>query len=372
MSLPVLMMARELGWGGIERDVSKFARHLPNYGIQPHVACFNPGGARWKEIEAAGIPLVHLPVTSFKSPSVLANVAGVFRDYVRAHRIAVVHAFDVPTDLFGVPLARLFGIGATLSSQLCYRELSSASSRTLLRVVDRVATGLFVNCQAISDHLAKDWNVSRERIHVCYNGVETHEFNPSERVRPPALADASVVIGTVAVLRTEKNLPSLIEAFSKVLVAAPRAKLLMVGSGPMKSELEKQARDLGIAHACVFEEATPAPARWMRAIDVFALPSRSEAFSNALLEAMACGCCPVGSRVGGTPELISDGERGFLCEPGNTADLAEKLTVLATDDARRKRMGEAAAQFVRENLTIEIAASRLANIYTKLLNGSAR
>ena len=366
MSLPVLMMSRELGWGGIERDVSKFARHLPQYGIEPHVACFNPGGARWKEIESAGIPLLPLPVTSFKSRSAIKG-AELFRDYVRAHGIRVVHAFDVPTDVFGVPLARLLGIPATLSSQLCYRELSPPSMRALLAIVDRLATGLFVNCQAISDHLANDWKVPRKRIHVCYNGVETQEFNPHERVRPASLAGASVVIGTVAVLRTEKNLPSLIEAFAKVLKAAPAAKLLLVGSGPMKDDLQKQARDLGIAHACVFEEATPAPAQWMKAIDVFALPSVSEAFSNALLEAMACGCCPVGSRVGGTPEMISDGERGFLCEPGNTADLAEKLTILATDPARRQKMGEAAATFVREHLTIEIAASRLADIYRRLL-----
>src|SRR3954466_16122015 len=199
MTIPVLLMVRELGWGGIERDVSKFARHLRNYGVEPHVACFNPGGARWQEIEAAGIPLLPLPVKSFKSRSALDG-ARTFRRYVAEHNIAVVHAFDIPTDIFAVPLARLMGVPVTISSQLCYRELSPVPMRMLMAVMDRIATGVFVNCNAIREHLANDWRVSRPRIHVVHNGVETNEFNAEERRRPPMLQDASVIIGTVAVL----------------------------------------------------------------------------------------------------------------------------------------------------------------------------
>src|SRR4051794_19795240 len=265
MSIPVLMMVRELGWGGIERDVSKFARHLRNYGVEPHVACFNPGGARWREIEAAGITLLPLPIRSFKSKAALEG-ARTFQRYVRQHNIAVVHAFDVPTDVFAVPLARLIGVPVTISSQLCYRELSPIPMRMLMAVMDRIATGVFVNCNAIREHLADDWKVSRRRIHVVYNGVETEEFNSDRRTRPAVLQDASVVIGTVAVLREEKNLPSVLNAFAKVLTVEPRARLLIVGSGPMKADLQRQAEDLGITRACVFQEATPAPADWMRAI----------------------------------------------------------------------------------------------------------
>src|SRR3954447_2244251 len=156
MSIPVLMMVRELGWGGIERDVSKFARYLRKYDVQPHVACFNPGGARWREIEAAGIPLLPLPVRSFRSKSAIEG-ARTFKRYVAENKIAVVHAFDVPTDVFSVPLARLMRVPVTISSQLCYRELSPLPMRMLMAVVDRIATGIFVNCNAIREHLANDW-----------------------------------------------------------------------------------------------------------------------------------------------------------------------------------------------------------------------
>jgi len=365
--IPLLILSRALDVGGIERDVSKFARNLGAHGFAPHVACFSQGGSRWQEIEAAGIPIFSLAVNSFRNRSTVEG-AKMLRAYIREHRIQVVHAFDIPTDVFGVPLARMAGVPVTLSSQLCYRELSPPHMRMLMACIDRVATGVFVNCEAIARHLSEDWALSRRRIHVCHNGVETSEFHPNGRCRPPALADASVVIGAVAVLREEKNLGLFMDAFARVLRIDNRARFLLVGSGPLKAPLQAQARDLGIADACVFEEASPKPAGWMRAIDIFVLPSRSEAFSNALLEAMACGCCPVGSRVGGTPELIQHGERGLLVDPGNVDQLAQALCDLTVDAPRRQAFAEASVRFVQQNLTIEIASARLAGIYRTLLN----
>jgi L-malate glycosyltransferase len=365
--LPVLLMARELNFGGIERDVSKFARHLGNYGIAPHVACFNPGGIRWREIEAAGIPVLHVPVTSFKSRSALTG-ARLVRDYIRKHNINVIHSFDDGSNIFNAVVGRMIGVPVVLASQLGARKLSSLKNRVMTGIfVDRLATHAFVNCEALADELVKEWHVSRKGIHVCYNGFETDQFNPENRTRPQRLQDASVVIGTVALLRPEKNLGVLIDAFAKVHLQDPQARLLIVGSGPLKEELERRVRELQIAEACIFEEATTTPALWMRAIDVFVLPSRSEAFSNALLEAMACGCCPVGSRVGGMPELIRHGKHGFLFDPYNVDDLAEQLCRLTLNPALRNEMAAEAVRFAFENLTIEVASQRLASLYRELL-----
>src|SRR5207302_4040152 len=160
-SMPVLMVARELGGvGGIERDVSKFARHLKSHGIAPHVGCFNPGGLRWREIEAAGIPVVEIPVTSFKSLSVVRGFLEL-RRYVREHKIGIVHAFDIPADVFSLPAARLVGVPVTISSQLCYRELSPPLMRILLGAIDHLSTAIFVNCEAIADYLVDKWHVPR-------------------------------------------------------------------------------------------------------------------------------------------------------------------------------------------------------------------
>ena len=225
-----------------------------------------------------------------------------------------------------------------------------------------------VNCEAMRRHLIDDEHVPDTQIELCYNGVVTTEFFPAETARADAISKASLVIGTVCVFRPEKALTLLQEAFLLVRNLDPDMKLFFVGSGPLLGKLRENAARLGIAEATVFIPATRNVASWMRSMDIFVLPSYSEAFSNSLLEAMACGCSVVGSRVGGTPELIgSNDERGFLFQSGDVADLASKLSKLITNRDLRRNLATEAAKFVRENLTIEIAAERMAAIYEELL-----
>src|SRR6185369_5785333 len=149
-----------------------------------------------------------------------------------------------------------------------------------LRLTDRLVSGVVVNCEAMRRHLLEDEGVSAGRIQLCYNGIDTTRFFPSPVPRPPILADASAVIGCACVLRPEKGLPTLIDAFHLVRPHFPRTKLVLVGSGPMRSALEEQARSLGLSESVVFVPAQADVAVWMRSMDIFVLPSLSEALSN--------------------------------------------------------------------------------------------
>jgi glycosyltransferase involved in cell wall biosynthesis len=169
------------------------------------------------------------------------------------------------------------------------------------------------------------------------------------------------------VLRPEKALDLLQEAFARIRHLKPGMKLLLVGSGPELSRLQHNCLRLGIQDDCVILPATSQVPQFLRALDIFVLCSRSEAFSNTLLEAMACGCCAVGSRIGGTPELIGNDERGLLFRPGDAGDLAEKLVTLIGNESLRRKFGNRAAEFARTKLSIEIAAGRMAEIYEMML-----
>jgi glycosyltransferase involved in cell wall biosynthesis len=105
----------------------------------------------------------------------------------------------------------------------------------------------------------------------------------------------------------------------------------------------------------------------MRLIDIFVLPSLSEAFSNALLEAMASGCAVVGSNVGGTPELIHDGQTGLLFRLGDSQDLAAKLRRLIEEDNLRQQLRVAAVTLARNNFPLHRTIQRNAELYESLL-----
>jgi glycosyltransferase involved in cell wall biosynthesis len=363
---PILMMVRELNLGGCERDLTKIACRLDRSRFQPHVGCFHPVGLRAQELQAAGIPIVRFPVRSFKSFSAVEGAWQMGR-YIEQHRIRLVHAFDVPTDVFGIAVARLYRVPVAISSQLSYRDLAPVFSRYMLRVIDGLIDRVVVNCKAMEKHLVEDERVPPDRIYLCYNGVDTEVFRPAALPRPAPLADASLVIGTVCALRPEKDLLTLVEGFARVRGLRPGIKLAIIGDGPVRKELEARCRRMSLDRDVHFEPATQQVPRWLQSMDIFVLPSRSEAFSNALLEAMACGCAAVGSRVGGTPELISHGVTGLLFESGDVDGLATQLSLLIQDESLRRGLGVEAARFSHENLSIDRAVRRTEELYSMLL-----
>jgi glycosyltransferase involved in cell wall biosynthesis len=363
--IPILLTVRELHHGGIERDVTKIAIHLNRSRFEPHVASYHAEGMRFEELSRVGVPLLHLPVSSFKSPTTL-TAAMRMRRYIRKHEIRLVHSWD-PSAVFAVPLARTLRVPVVLSSMLGNRDLLDQRTRRQIRWTDRMVDTVVVNCEAMRRHLIDDEHFPNERIQLCYNGVDTGQFFPAPAPKPAPVADASFLIGSVCVLRPEKALHLLQEAFACIRHLRPGMKLLLVGSGPELPRLQINCRRLGIQDDCVILPATSQVPQFLRAFDIFVLSSHSEAFSNTLLEAMACGCCAVGSRVGGTPELIGNDERGLLFRSGDAGDLAEKLATLVRNEQMRRELGFHAEEFAKTRLNIEIAARRMADIYELML-----
>ncbi len=365
--IPVLLMVRELGIGGAERDLAKLAKAIDRSQFSPHVGCFVAEGLRSDELRAAGVPILHIPVRSFQSWSVVAG-AKVLRRYLREQQIKIVHAFDVPTILFGVTVSHFSHVPVVISSHLGARELYSKRDHRLLRFVDRFADAHVANSKFIQQYLVDREHIPANRTHLCYNGVETAIFHPAPEAKPLAVAGASLVIGTLCALRPEKRVDLLLKAFAQIQHLAPGMKLLIVGSGPMLPQLETLRLELGLGKDCIFVPAQTDVAPWMRSLDIYVMCSESESFPNALLEAMACGCSVVGSRVGGIPELINDGVTGLLFESKNVDSLAAALSKLILDPALRRRFSEQAAAFARDNLSIEVNARRNESLYRSLLN----
>jgi glycosyltransferase involved in cell wall biosynthesis len=360
---PVLLAARELGLGGSERQLAETALALDRGCFQPHVACFVAGGFRARELADAGVPVLDLGVHSLISPAAMAGAARL-GSYVAAHSIQLVHAFDVPADVFVAPAARLHRVPAVLSSQRAHRDLISAGQRHLLRLTDRIVDAIVVNSQAVARQLASEDGVPPSMIRLAYNGLDTAMFRrEGPRARTPWPADSGPVIGVICALRPEKGLHLLLDAFAEVR----RGKLLIVGSGPALGELQARARSLGVAGECHFEPAVANVAEWLRAIDIFVLPSLSEGLSNSLLEAMGCGCCPIASDTGGNPELVKDGETGLLFPRGDAAALADRLRTVLGDSALRQNLAAGAALRARRDFPREAAARKMGEIYREFL-----
>lgn len=363
--IPILLLIRHLGSGGTERQLAATAVGLDRRRFAVHVMCFNPG-FRYNELERVGIRVVAIPIRSFLSPVALHPTVQLAK-YIREHRIQVVHTFDYPMNCLGVPVARMLRVPVVLSSQRAHRSLTPPRYRAFQRLTDRLVNGIVTNCQAMLEHLIHDEGVPRERIHLCYNGIDTTVFHPDGRERFGALCGAECVVGIVSMLRPEKDICTLLDAFAATAGGQSTVKLAIVGSGAEQEQLENRVRSLGIEAQCIFAPAAAEIAQWMRAIDIFVLPSVSEALSNSLMEAMACGCAVIASCVGGSPELIRDGETGLMFEPRNTAKLADLLRRLIADAELRRVFGANAAASIHGRFSLDRASARMTEIYTRLL-----
>src|ERR1700689_101068 len=172
--VPVLLMVRELNLGGSERQMAEIAKALNRSRFDPRVGCFRPAGLRADDLRAAGVPIEHFPVPSMVSVKGALRIAA----YIREQKIGLVHTFDTPANLYGVPAARMASPAVVISSQRADRALMPPLYRHGLRLTDHLVDGIVVNCEFMRRHLRDDEKVPAGLIQLCYNGIDTSVFRP--------------------------------------------------------------------------------------------------------------------------------------------------------------------------------------------------
>jgi glycosyltransferase involved in cell wall biosynthesis len=242
----------------------------------------------------------------------------------------------------------------------------SAKTRLFARLLRR-ASAFIAPSAAIRDELRRA-GVPDARIIVQPNAVDVERFVPAtpgerrEAKRGLGLPPDVATIGTVARLVPRKGLDTLLAAFAAPSVRAHAARLLIVGSGPLAAEPQFLARDLDVEPAVMWAGLQRDPRPWLRAMDVFAFPSRLEGSPNAVLEAMASGVPVVATRIGGVVDLIEHEETGLLVPPDDAEALSMAVDRLLGDaDLRAAVAGRARAR-VCDAFSLPTAAARLAEI----------
>lgn len=228
---------------------------------------------------------------------------------------------------------------------------------------------------SISNHLRQQTHEVlgvRHEIRVIYNSVNCEVYRPErdlELRRRYAKPDEKILMH-LSNFRPVKRVLDCVRAFSKITPRVP-ARLLMVGDGPDRAPAEMLARELGVADRVVFLGKQMRVAHLLPIADVMLVPSEMESFGLAALEAMACGVPAVASRVGGLPEVVTDGVDGYLVTVGDTNAVAEAALRLLEDSALHSRAAAAARHTAETRFTTTEIIPQYEKFYSEI-SGAGR
>jgi N-acetyl-alpha-D-glucosaminyl L-malate synthase BshA len=192
-------------------------------------------------------------------------------------------------------------------------------------------------------------------IEVIPNFIDTQRFRPlkKDHFKAALCPNGERLLVHVSNFRPVKRAVEVVEIFHRLVERGYSAKLLLVGDGPDRGPAEHRARDLGVVDDIRFLGKQEPVEEILSIADVFLMPSGSETFGLAALEAMSCGVPVVASNIGGLPELVVEGESGFLCELGDIEAFTDRIAALLDDDESLKRMSETARRRAVEEFDIE-------------------
>ena len=287
---------------------------------------------------------------------------------VREEGFTVIHSHEYKSNLYSCIATRLAG-AQRVASVRGYTDRTWALR--FYKRFDLLTLHAFDGIIAVSEHL-RQWLIRHglpaARIVTAHDALDLALFTMNAATRAEVrlgfgIRDTQFVITTVGRLSREKGHCFLLEAAQSILDEYPDARFLIVGDGPLRSQLEQQAKSLGINTAVIFAGYQVDVAGFLGASDLFVLPSLREGTPNALLEAMALAKPVVVSRMGGVPEIVQDSETGLLVSPEDPKSMARAILALMRDRNRAAAMGQRARQFIEQNFNVQRLAREIVAVY---------
>ncbi len=298
---------------------------------------------------------------------------------VKSDKCDLIHAhFVIPAGLIGVLAGKLTNKPVVVTahdSDVVMMPKRSKIAAYLLRYTLRKADLIVATTSELSQDIATNFNIPKEKIKVIALGVDRRLFKPMDQVKARKLLDLSQnrkFILFIGALVEAKGIKDLIDCLPDLIKAQKDLSLLVMGDGPLRDLLKNTVAEMELTEYVRFigsisHEDVPI---WLNACDVMVLPSWSEGLGMVVREAVSVGVPVVASAVGGIPDVIKDGQTGYLTKPGNIVQLSERIRAVLTDDGFRRRV-EASKDIV-DKYDHEVIASQIKDNYRNLVDNRTK
>jgi glycosyltransferase involved in cell wall biosynthesis len=368
MPFGIAFITGQLGLGGAERQLYLLARGLLQKGWQISVVNMSRRkGEYWEHpLRELGIPVHGIPGDLPRLRRLIA-----IRHFLQSAHVHLVHSWTLHTNFYAAAGGRLSGVPVRMGSERCNHQSSQKVLGKWYALSLWGLDALVVNSEQEAPFLR--CYRPNLKVTVVPNGVEIQRklINGQEKEDLRArlgISSSSPIIGAVGSMVPRKNFTLLIKALELIAQEKVAFTLVLIGDGPMWSDLKRQAILKLPKENVLLTGAIPNAAAWYPAFDLLCMPSSDEeGMPNVVMEASAAGLPVVASEVGGVPDLVEDGVTGFLVQPNQANSLAQHLKKLLVDSDLRQRMGKAGMEKMSHEFSVEAMVTRMKQVYEDAL-----
>lgn len=370
----IIYLIDSLGMGGAEKLTASILENLSNEFL-PRVCVFKlrDGNPMAEQIMSLGIPVDFLPIPYIRDITALPRLV----KYLKSVDADLIHGQLEIGAVFGCIAAKVLGIPSVVTLHTMPSQIMNIKSK-LHQNLEYFSLRYFCDVViSVSEEARKFYmdigDFDQSKLKTIYNGVDLSLFNKIDSESRFAIMkefelplDAKIII-TVAVLRQPKGIQYMIKALSGVLLKFPNTYYLVVGDGEYEEKLKKEAIIEGVSKHVIFSGRRNNVTDFLNVSNLFVLPTLTEALPTVLAEAMASSLPVVASAVGGIPEMVIDGENGYLVSPGDVHTLTGAVIRILEDDNKSYEMGKIGRSIVEQKFSIKTQVKQLQNLYHDLL-----
>ncbi|NYF90945.1 glycosyltransferase family 4 protein [Tunturiibacter empetritectus] len=353
--------------GGGERIVLKLAALLPQYGYRVSILTFSA------HPESAGLksPPCSIYLLPLQRTYDLTAMQGSFdlRRFLKKQRIRIVQTFFESSDIWAGFVTKAMSSAKLIWSRRDMGILRTGKHHAAYRLMAGAPDRVFAVSEQVRRHCIEVDGIDPSRVMTVYNGLDLADWNANAG---SAGRVGESVVATVGNIRRVKGHDVFIRAAASIAEKFPDASFRIAGDvlePEYFAELQKLVSELKLSDRFHFVGGVTNLQDYLSTAEVFVLPSRSEGFSNAIVEAMAASLPVVATNVGGNAEAVQDGVSGIIVPPEDSAALAAAIISLLSDNAKAKQMGIEGKRLAAEKFTTEAMMSQITSVYDSLLQG---
>lgn len=365
----ILQLISTKGFFGAENVLFQLSLSLMKRANYCPIVCtfnntYSPDTALFDRCIENGVKSVMLTCRSKFDLNAILKLRGIIKE----NNIDLVHSHGYKSNMYSLISTALLPVPLVST---CHNWIPGDKKLKIYTKLDLFILKYFSQVIAVSEDVSNtliNAGIKTSHLKVIDNGIDVEKFNPdyaggNER-ELFNIPDNVIVIGTVGRISHEKSHKTLLNAFKKIKIFFPEIRLILVGDGPLKAELQEEFNDPSI----IFTGQIKDVAMFYQIMDIFVLPSLTEGLPMVLLESMAAKLPVVASSVGAIPTIIKNNENGLLVKPGSDEELEKALVFMLNNKGKREEMAQRGFETVRDEFSSEKMANEYLKVYNNLVN----